>query len=291
MNYESVYPAYFFLAMFVIFAVEIIVIYVAIADDLKNIAKKSASFVSSLQILSSRSNQTTLLEYKPQVKAQNTLRKTVQPAQAVPPVMIPAPIAEPVSKHLQFKDIHTLDLIFDIPEGNIKDIDFTEDEDFVQTPLVVQKAVTKKTFVDFLSDEQKSKMSHFFFNYEGNAAFLELVEKKLKWKRGAKRKVLVLTDINEEKKVTFSHYLTFEKSDLLDVIDPEIFWGVDVCVAVTTEESLPEVRKAKVKEVCDKYDEIWVFEPNKNESRVLKTLGISINNDEQQELETGAYDQ
>lgn len=286
MNYDSVYPAYFFLAMLVIFIVEIIVIYSAIADDLKNMAKKSASFVSNLQLLAPKSN-ITLLEYKTTANTSAPMREVPKAASVKPSAISSAP-AEPISKHLQFKDIHTLDLIFDVPEGHIKDIDFTEDDDLLPA---VQQSRDTKVFADFLNEEQKNKISYYFFNYDGNASFLELVEKKLKWKSGIKKKVLVLTDINPEKKVTFSHFLSFEKSDILDVIDPEIFWGVDVCAAVTTQEALPDVRKDKVKEICDRYDEIWIFEPNQHEVRVLTTLGLSINTDEQQEIETEAYDQ
>lgn len=287
MNYDSVYPAYIFLAMLVIFIVEIVVIYSAIADDLKNMAKKRASFVSSLQLLPPKSN-VTLLEYKTTNTAAASPMREASRAASVKPSVASVATSEPISKHLQFKDIHTLDLIFDVPEGHIKDIDFTEDDDLIPA---VQQSRESKVFADFLSEDQKNKISNYFFNYDGNASFLELVEKKLKWKSGIKKKVLVLTDINPEKKVTFSHFLSFEKSDILDVIDPEIFWGVDVCASVTTQEALPDVRKDKVKEICDRYDEIWIFEPNQNETRVLTTLGLSINTDEQQEIETEAYDQ
>lgn len=270
MNYDSMYPAYFFLGLFVVFVVEVIIIYIAIRDDLKNLAEKSSEFIGSrFPQLTSRQQPVTLLEYKKQPAAAATVHDLN---------------AESVNKHFQFKDIHTLDMIFDVPEGSIKDIDFTEDSE-----VITAESEEVATFSTFLTDEQRKKISYFYFNFDGQTNFLNLVERKLTWKTGVSNKVLVLTDVNANKEVTFSHFLSYDKSVLLDAVDPEIFWGVDICVAVTPSEVLPAVLKTKVKEIFDKYDEIWIFEPSQNDSRVLNTLGLSDELDAN--VETEAYEQ
>jgi hypothetical protein len=266
MNYDSMYPAYFFITLFVVFIVEVLVIYSAIRDDLRNIAKKGSQLIQAQFPMLTHKQEVALLEYKKHAPMVRTVVSSD---------------ADPVTKHFQFKDIHTLDLIFDVPEASIKDIDFTEDEATV--PEV------QKTFSDFLNKEQRKKISYFYFYYDGYNSFLNLVEKKTKWKSGIKKKVLVLSDVNPDKEVTFSHYLTYDKSELLDVIDPEIFWGVDICVAVTPKDELSLVKKTKVNEIFDKYDEVWIFEPSENESRVLNTLGLSDELDAH--VETEAYEQ
>lgn len=259
MNTDS--QSYLFIAavfLAAIFAIELIIIYKAVSHDLKRLSEKSTLFLQSKMNLLIGKTETPLLDYK-------------------------KPVAEdPLAKHFQFKDIHTLDMIFDLPKSHITDIDFTEDDESTTN--------SKALLGDLLTASQRNKISYYNFAYTGYAEFLNLVEKKLKWKAGIKRKVLVLTQLNTEKKITLSHYLAFEKSLLLDVIDPEIFWGVDICVAVTHTEQLPAIKKEKINTLFTKYDEIWIFEPAQDNGHVLKALGL-YDTDMDIKAETEAYDQ
>jgi len=244
------YVIYVTIVLIAMFIFELIIIYKAISDDLIKLSQKT------MNLLAGKAPPSLLLEYK-------------KPT--------PKMVDDPLAKHFQFKDIHSLEMIFDLPQSSIKDIEFTEDD-----------MTSAARFSDHLTEAQKDKISYYSFSYTGYTEFLDLVEKKLKWKTGV-RKVLVLTELSE-KKITFSHYLAFEKSVLLDVIDSEIFWGVDVCVAVTHSEQLPAVKKEKVSSLFTKYDEIWIFEPTQASGQVLTALGLQDSNIDLK-VEAEAYEQ
>lgn len=256
-NWDQNYLVIVAAVLFIVFAVELVIIYRAVSNDLKKFSQKSTLFIQGKIHMLTGKPVTAQLEYKKQ---------------------------DPLAKHFQFKDIHTLDMIFDLPESHIRDIEFTED-DSASSPA----ANAKTKFFNLLTLQQKTKITYYGFSYAGYSEFLVLVEKKLKWKSGVKRKVLVLTELETEKKITFSHYLAFEKSRLLDVVDSEIFWGVDICAAVVHTEQLPPVKKEKINELFSKYDDIWIFEPVQAKGSISKVLGLQDDTDVK--AETEAYDQ
>lgn len=248
--------AFLGIALLLIFTVEMIIIFRALSNDFKRFAQKGTLLL--------RKSEPTLLEYK---KINNVK------------------LDDALSKNFQFKNIHNLEMIFDLPEGHIKDIEFTENEELETSAAKNNRAL----FADFLTETQRKKIYSFSVSYSGYADFLGQVERKLNWKSGINKKVLVLTDIKREKKITFLHYLSFEKSTLFDVVDPEIFWGVDICVAVTTEEALPTIKKNKVDVLLEKYDEIWLFEPQQHNGLMLKMLGLQ-EDDKDNKVVNEAYD-
>ena len=253
------------LALAILIAAEVVVIYRALSDDLNVLAHKGTLLIQgTVRALTGKTN-TNLLEHKqsPKVKTEAAF-----------------------TSHFQFKDSQTLEMIFDVPDSHIKDIEFTEDE---EVTAAGDNAGARAMFTDFLTESQREQIYYFTFSYSGYADFLDQVEKKLKWKSGIKKKVLVLTNINDERKITFSHYLTYEKSVLFDVIDPEIFWGVDVCVATSHSEQLPSIKKNKVEALFQKYDEIWVFEPKQHSGLMLRTLGL-LDDDIEVKAVNEAYD-
>lgn len=129
----------------------------------------------------------------------------------------------------------------------------------------------------FLTSEQRQRCLMLQLDCSTPGEFLRQIEPKLHWTLAKREKALIIADLSSGR-TSLAEYLNSKDVSIDTVVEPEIFWGVDVAPSFAKSDQITDSTKgllrSRVNELFSRYQTIFIADGEGASTPISQQLGF-----------------